>query len=99
MCSSVQAATALTNMAHNSDANRIAIVRGGGVALLLDAMQAFGHNTRLQRQACCALLTLAALPEASDKKYSSDVVYYLHACVHTVPLMACLCGQCGDDLR
>ena len=45
----MQAATALTNAAHNSDANRLAIVKGGGIALLLDAMQAFGQEVRQPR--------------------------------------------------
>jgi Armadillo/beta-catenin-like repeat len=52
-------------MAHNSDDNRLLIVKAGGVPLILDAMQAFATDARLQRQACWALLTLAALDEVS----------------------------------
>jgi Armadillo/beta-catenin-like repeat len=64
-CNTHQAATAITNMAHNSDDNRLFIVKAGGVPLILDAMQAFATDARLQRQACWALLTLAALDEVS----------------------------------
>jgi Armadillo/beta-catenin-like repeat len=52
-------------MAHNSDDNRLLIIKAGGVPLILDAMQAFATDARLQRQACWALLTLAALDEVS----------------------------------
>jgi Armadillo/beta-catenin-like repeat len=69
-CNTHQAATAITNMAHNSDDNRLLIVRAGGVPLILDAMQAFATAARLQRQACWALLTLAALDEVSVRLHT-----------------------------
>ncbi|CAM9585820.1 unnamed protein product, partial [Hapterophycus canaliculatus] len=67
-----EACTAVTNLSHNCDRNRRVIVEGGGLILILNAMQASGlsitnfpERPKLQRQACWALLTLAANDEIS----------------------------------
>ncbi|CAM9665429.1 unnamed protein product, partial [Scytosiphon promiscuus] len=65
-----EACTAVTNLSHNCDRNRRVIAEGGGLILILNAMQARGLSTfpghpKLQRQACWALLTLAANDDIS----------------------------------
>ncbi|CAM9339472.1 unnamed protein product [Ectocarpus fasciculatus] len=68
-----EACTAFTNLSHNCDRNRKLVVEGGGLILILNAMQArrtprfqaFPGHSKLQRQACWALLTLAANDDIS----------------------------------
>lgn len=44
-----EACTAVTNLSHNCDRNRRSVVEGGGLVLILDAMQASEKGRRVPR--------------------------------------------------
>ncbi|CAM9675981.1 unnamed protein product [Ectocarpus sp. 8 AP-2014] len=68
-----EACTAFTNLSHNCDRNRKLVVEGGGYESIITRKcavptkieQTFPGHPKLQRQACWALLTLAANDEIS----------------------------------
>lgn len=61
----LHACTTLTNMFHNSLENRARFAEAGGVDILLGMMDLYKYNSKYQRQALWAMLTLAATDEMS----------------------------------
>ncbi len=55
----LHACTALTNLLHNSLENRHRFVEGGGIQILVGQMDRYRQSSKIQRQACWAILTLA----------------------------------------
>ena len=57
--------TAITNLVHNSIDNRSRFLDAAGVDVLVASMDRHKENSKFQRQACWALLTVAGSDDAS----------------------------------
>jgi hypothetical protein len=61
----------LTNVAHGNDVNKRSIANKGGGEVILNAMERFLGDARVQRAACWAILTIGG-DEASARRVASD---------------------------
>jgi len=66
--------SALTNVAHGNDANKRTIAAQGGVEVILNAMEEFLGEVKVQRAACWALLTIAGDTVAAGRAASDGAV-------------------------
>lgn len=63
----LHALTTVTNLTHNSIDNRSRFMEAGGISALLHTMKIYKQSSKLQRQACWAILTLCGNDELSHK--------------------------------